>query len=183
MNSSDPNSSIAPMLSAMTAADGEKTAGFDIVDAVTRVGRQAPRYGLVVVIAWIGIMKFTAYEADGISGFVGNSPLMRWAYDMMSHRQFSAVLGLVELAVAGLIAIHPVAPRVSALGAAGAVGMFVTTLSFMVTTPGVFEPTAGGFPALSAMPGQFLVKDVALLGVALWLLAESLAEGRRVKAV
>ena len=39
-------------------------------------------------------------------------------------------------------------------------------LSFLVTTPG-WEPSLGGFPALSAMPGQFLLKDVVLLGVAL----------------
>ena len=34
---------------------------------VEAVGRELARYGLVVVIAWIGLMKFTAYEAEGIS--------------------------------------------------------------------------------------------------------------------
>jgi uncharacterized membrane protein YkgB len=51
--------------------------------------------------------------------------------------------------------------------------MFLTTLSFLVTTPGVWEPSLGGFPALSAVPGQFLVKDLALLGMALWSLGEA----------
>ena len=54
-----------------------------------------------------------------------------------------------------------------------AVGMFLTTLSFLVTTPGVWEPSAGGFPALSALPGQFLIKDLALLGISLWTLGEA----------
>jgi uncharacterized membrane protein YkgB len=38
------------------------------------------RYGLVLVIAWIGFMKFTAYEAAGIQPLVANSPLMSWVY-------------------------------------------------------------------------------------------------------
>lgn len=51
--------------------------------------------------------------------------------------------------------------------------MFLTTLSFVITTPGVWQ--AGyGFPALAASPGQFLVKDVVLLGAAIWTLADSL---------
>jgi uncharacterized membrane protein YkgB len=50
--------------------------------------------------------------------------------------------------------------------------MFLTTLSFLVTTPGVWEPSAGGFPALS-VTGQFLIKDLALLGISLWTLGEA----------
>jgi uncharacterized membrane protein YkgB len=51
--------------------------------------------------------------------------------------------------------------------------LFLTTLSFLVTTPGVWESTAGGFPALSVIPGQFLIKDLALLGISLWTLGEA----------
>jgi uncharacterized membrane protein YkgB len=137
------------------------------------VGRELTRYGLVVVVGWIGLMKFTNYEAEGISGFVANSPLMSWVYGFMSVRSFSAVLGVVELTIAILIAARPFSARVSALGSALAVGMFLTTLSFLVTTPGVWEQSAGGFPAISALPGQFLIKDLALLGISLWTLGEA----------
>ena len=75
--------------------------------------------------------------------------------------------------IAILIAARPYSPRASAVGSALAVVMFLTTLSFLVTTPGVWEPSAGGFPALSGMPGQFLIKDLALLGISLWLLGEA----------
>jgi uncharacterized membrane protein YkgB len=51
--------------------------------------------------------------------------------------------------------------------------MFLTTLSFLVTTPGVWEPSLGGFPALSHRPGEFLLKDLALLGISLWTLGEA----------
>ena len=140
---------------------------------VEAVGRELTRYGLVIVVGWIGLMKFTNYEAEGISGFVANSPLMSWVYGFMSVRSFSAVLGVVELTIAILIAARPFSARASVLGSALAVGMFLTTLSFLVTTPGVWEPSAGGFPALSALPGQFLIKDLALLGIALWTLGEA----------
>src|SRR5204863_7399990 len=73
------------------------------------VGRELARYGLVAVVGWVGLMKFTAYEAEGISPFVANSPLMSWVYGLMSVRDFSAVLGVVEVAIAVLIAARPVA--------------------------------------------------------------------------
>src|SRR5262245_53240391 len=111
-----------------------------ISSRVEAVGRELARYGLVVIVGWIGLMKFTAYEAKGISLYVTNSPLMSWVYEPMSLRGFSAVLGVVEVAIAILIASRPYSPRASALGSALAVGMFLTTLSFLATTPGVWEP-------------------------------------------
>src|SRR6516225_11727368 len=83
---------------------------------VEAVGRELSRYGLVVVVAWIGLMKFTAYEAEGIRPFVANSPLMSWVYGLISVPGFSAMLGVVEVTIALLIAARPFSPRVSALG-------------------------------------------------------------------
>jgi reactive chlorine resistance protein C len=74
------------------------------------------RYGLVLVIAWIGFMKFTAYEAAGIQPLVAHSPLMSWVYAILSERAFSALLGIVEVAVATMIALRPVSAKVSAIG-------------------------------------------------------------------
>ena len=149
---------------------------------VEAAGRGLARYGLAVVVAWIGLMKFTAYEAEGISPFVANSPLMSWVYGFISHRGFSAVLGVVELTIAILIAARAFSPRASALGSALAVGMFLATLSFLVTTPGVWAADAGGFPALSGFPGQFLIKDLALLGISLWSLGEAWHASERAPA-
>ena len=164
------------MTSLMQDTTHEKRAMSSQVEAV---GRELARYGLVVVVAWIGLMKFTAYEAEGIRLYVANSPLMSWVYGILSVRSFSAALGVVEVVTALLIAARPLSPRASALGSALAVGMFLTTLSFLVTTPGVSEPSAGGFPALSGKPGQFLIKDLALLGIALWSLGEAWEASRR----
>ena len=151
---------------------------------VEAVGRELTRYGLVVVVGWIGLMKFTGYEAEGVRPFVANSPLLSWVYGLMSVQGFSALLGVVEVATALLIATRPFAPRASALGSALAVGMFLTTLSFLVTTPGVWEPSLGGFPALAhiagrAGPGHFLIKDLPLLGISLWTLGEAWKAGEQ----
>jgi uncharacterized membrane protein YkgB len=124
-------------------------------------------------------MKFTAYEAEGIRPFVANSPLITWVYGPLSVRSFSTVLGVVEVAIALLVAARPFSPRSCVLGSALAVVMFLTTLSFLVTTPGVREPSLGGFPALSALPGQFLIKDLALLGISLWSLGEAWKASQR----
>ena len=138
------------------------------------IGMHVTRYGLVLVLLWIGGMKFTAYEAEGIRPLVANSPLMGWVYNLMSVTAFSSLLGVVEIVIGVLIALRPVWPAGSALGSGLAVGMFLTTLSFLVTTPG-WEPSLGGFPAVSAMPGQFVLKDIVLLGAALWTAGEAWA--------
>lgn len=135
------------------------------------------RYGLVLVIAWIGFMKFTAYEAAGIQPLVANSLLMSWVYAIFSERAFSALLGIVEVVVATMIALRPVSAKVSAIGSGLAAVMFLTTLTFILSTPG-WEPSLGGFPALSVVPGQFIIKDIVLLAAALWSLGEALPEAR-----
>ena len=133
------------------------------------------RYGLVVVIGWIGAMKFTAYEAEGIQPLVANSPLLSWAYSVWGVQGFSNLLGVVEITVAILIALRPISAMLTVLGSAMAIGMFLTTLSFILSTPG-WEPSLGGFPALSAMPGQSLLKDIVLLGASVWSLGDALQD-------
>jgi uncharacterized membrane protein YkgB len=58
--------------------------------------------------------------------------------------------------------------------------MFLTTLSFLVSTPGVWEQ-APGFPVpVPSLAGAFLLKDLFLLGAALWTAGEALgAAGSR----
>jgi reactive chlorine resistance protein C len=136
-------------------------------------GGVAARYGLVIVIAWFGLMKFTNYEAQGIAPLVSDSPFMSWLYRIFSVYSFSVLLGVFEVGAAILIAVKPWWPRASALGSALAILLFAATISFLFTTPGVFE----GFPLLS-LTGGFLIKDVALLGVSVWTLTDALRATR-----
>lgn len=143
-----------------------------VVD-VENLGQAIVRWGLVLVLVWIGAMKFTAYEAMGIQPLVTASPLVNWMYDFLSVRSFSTMLGFIEIGTATLIALRPISPKASLLGGLLGIGLFATTLSFLVSTPG-WESSLGGFPALSAMPGQFLLKDIVLFGASVWCFGESL---------
>jgi uncharacterized membrane protein YkgB len=145
----------------------------DRVSAVDAVARVLGRYGLVLVIGWIGALKFMKYEAHQIQPLVAHSPFMGWLYQFLPVDTFSCLLGVFEVGAAVLLAIKPLAPKLSIAGSLLAILLFVFTISFLFTTPGVGEPAGGGFPAIS-LTGEFLLKDVPLLGLSFWTLADAL---------
>jgi uncharacterized membrane protein YkgB len=98
-----------------------KDAGFRI----RVVGALVLRYGLVLVIGWIGLMKFTGYQAKGIEPLVAHSPFMGWMYSFLSVQTFSDALGVVEVTIANLIGLRHWSAKASALGSAAAVIMFL----------------------------------------------------------
>ena len=66
----------------------------------------------------------------------------------MGVGRFAALLGVVGIVIGVLIAILPVWLLGSAAGKGLAAAMFLTTLTFLISTPGR-EPSLGGFPVLS----------------------------------
>jgi reactive chlorine resistance protein C len=136
---------------------------------VATVGRYLVRYTLVV---WIGALKYTGYEAAAIQPLIAHSPIFSWLYSILSVRAVAAVLGSLEIVAALLIALRPLAPRISVIGSAMGILLFLSTLSFLFTTPAV--TAAAGFPVLSVLPGQFLFKDLVLVSASLWTLGDSL---------
>ena len=139
---------------------------------LSQAGQWVARYGLVIVLAWIGFGKYVKMEARVL---IQHSPLMSWIYDFLSATAVARALGTMEIVAALLIASRPVWPRASAVGSALAVVLFIGTLSFLFTTPGVVMTHAAGIPVLSAQPGQFLLKDLVLIGVSIWSLGESVS--------
>lgn len=139
--------SAAPILDAARARVVEST------------GTQILRYALVLVFVLFGTAKYTASEAMAIQPLVSNSPIMGWLYNVFSVRGASAVIGTIELMIALLIAARPISARLSSIGSALAIGTFLTTLSFLFSTPGALAPT---HPAHG-----FLLKDIVLLGAAI----------------
>jgi uncharacterized membrane protein YkgB len=159
-------------MSAISIGIVQARSALERVVAIEDVGKAIVRWGVVIILAWIGGMKLTAYEAMGIQPLVAHSPLLSWMCDFLSVRSFSTMLGFLEIGTAVLISLRSVSPKASAIGSLLAIGLFGTTLSMLVSTPG-WEPSLG-FPALSAMPGQFLLKDIVYLGASIWILGESL---------
>lgn len=129
------------------------------------------RYGLVVVLAWIGFGKYVKMESRVL---IAHSPLMSWVYGVTSATTVARILGTLEIVAAIFIAVLPLSARLCAIGSAMAVVLFLGTLSFLGTTPGVVATHAAGLPVLSALPGQFLLKDSVLLGVSLWSWGDAL---------
>ncbi len=166
-----------------------------------RLGMNALRAGLIIVLVWIGALKVAPYEADGIVPFVANSPVMSFFYaapasEYRSHMNkegeliqknrawheanrtylFSYGLGSVIVLFGLLIAAHWWRPEIGALGSFMVIGMSFVTLSFLVTTPESWVPSLGdahhGFPYLSGR-GRLVVKDVIMLGAAIVTMADS----------
>jgi len=50
----------------MTETDSMAVPG----QTLEKIGAYVIRYGLVAVLLWVGLLKFTAYEAEGIQGLV-----------------------------------------------------------------------------------------------------------------
>jgi reactive chlorine resistance protein C len=129
------------------------------------------RYGLAVTLFLIGILKFTAGEAQGIESLVANSPLLFWLYRSLSLQAVSDLIGSIEVSIAILIALRPWSTKLSFYGSVGAVVTFLVTLSFLLSTPGTID-FSHHIPLLGDA-GQFLIKDVVLLGASLWTAAEA----------
>jgi reactive chlorine resistance protein C len=127
--------------------------------------------GLILVLGWIGGMKFTAIEAEGIKDLLATSPFFAWMIPVFGVQGASNAIGMVEVATALLLVCWWVNGPLFTIGAGLAAITFLATLSFLVSLPG-WEDALGGFPALSRS-GYFLLKDLVLLAGVLLLLANS----------
>ena len=129
------------------------------------VGGFLLRYGIVFFLVLFGAAKWTAAEAAGIQPLIAHSPFLFWIYKVADVQRGSEFVGVLELTIALLIALRPVRPLLSALGSLLAIGMFLTTLSFLFTTPGL-DPKSSD--------AGFMMKDLILLGAACWSAGEAL---------
>ncbi|MGC3872295.1 YkgB family protein [Halomonas sp. GXIMD04776] len=141
---------------------------------LTTLGETLMRYSIVVVLSWIGAMKFTGYEAGATEGLVASSPFTAWLYGVLSLQATSNLIGFIEIATAAALIAGTWSARVAVIGAAAATFTFLLTSSFLITAP-VWEVSLGGAPALSVLPGQFLLKDLVLLAATFFLLGRALS--------
>lgn len=156
---------------------------------------------ILVVFVWIGGLKFTHYEADGIVPFVANSPFMSFFYakeapeykdyknkegELVPKNRawhetnrtyvFSYGLGILIMSIGILVFLGIFTPKIGIFGDLLAIIMTIGTLSFLVTTPECWVPDLGsgehGFPLLSGA-GRLVIKDTVILAGAVTLLSDS----------
>lgn len=146
--------------------------------ATASVGALLVTYSLALIFLWFGSLKFTQYEAGGIAPLVMNSPLVGWCHSVFGIAGTARVIGVYEILTGLLLAARPFNAKLASIGGAMATICFLVTCSFMLSTPGVTQPGFDNPLALSAFPGQFLLKDVVSLAVSIWILFAARAEAR-----
>jgi uncharacterized membrane protein YkgB len=174
---------------------------FQYAAGLQNTGVHIARWGIVIVLLWIGGLKAFRYEAAGIVPFVANSPTMNFFYkyeapEYKKHMNkegeykpeniswheanntyiFSYGLGTLIILIGVLIALYPIWPAASAIGSFLAFIMSLVTLSFLITTPETWVPPLGdtehGFPYLSAA-GRLVIKDVIMMGASIATMAQA----------
>ncbi len=118
--------------------------------------------GVALVLAWIGIYKFTPTEAMLIEPLITNHPAMSWLYNLFSVQAVSNMVGGAEIIVAIGLMIGFKKPQVAFYSGIAAAAIFVVTLSFLITTPNAWKVSDG-----ILVTNFFLVKDVLFLAIAI----------------
>jgi reactive chlorine resistance protein C len=171
-----------------------------IIADLEQLGKNTIRFGIVIVLIWIGALKFFTYEADGVVPFVANSPFMSFFYnhpeEYKSHMNkegefiaanhawhksnntygFAQGLGLFLIITGIFVGLHRITPLWSMIASLLVFLMTVGTLSFLITTPESWVPRINdqnwGFPYLSGR-GRLVLKDIVILGGAIITMSES----------
>ncbi|MEE1864958.1 MULTISPECIES: reactive chlorine resistance membrane protein RclC [Pseudomonas] len=176
------------------------TRSLQLLSQLDKFGPMLIRFGIAVVFLWIGALKFIPYEADSITPFVANSPVMSFFYEhpeqykahlthegeLVAEKRewqtanntygFSFGLGVVEIAIALLVLANPFSRRLGLLGGLLSFATPLVTFSFLVTTPEAWVPALGdahhGFPYLSGA-GRLVLKDILMFAGAVVIIADS----------
>ncbi len=132
------------------------------------IGELITRYGVVGILLAFGIFKFTLTEAQAIKPLIDNSPLFNWMNHLFTIRTISSIIGVIEIVAAIAIGARFLSPDIAFYGSLLGCIIFLSTLSFLFTTPGMFVKTEWLW-----LPDEFIIKDLVLLGFCLWSAGEA----------
>ena len=129
------------------------------------------RASMVIMFFFFGYQKWWAYEVERLVPFISNGPLIWWLYPVFGHAGASYFLGASEWTFGTLLLAGFWDKRPGILGALGSTGTFIATVTIIPFMPEGWDVAAGGFPAMTGNV-PFLMKDVVLLAVSLYLLRQ-----------
>jgi uncharacterized membrane protein YkgB len=173
------NSAVAANVSLTTRAFQK------LVDALSRSGLLARdfdyhllRAAMVIIFLFFGYQKWFEYEAQVLIPYISNGPLISWMYPVFGIRGASWFLGVAEWLFGTLLLLGFWNKKLGILGALGSVVTFVLTVTIIPFMPDGWAASAGGFPAMTGnIP--FLMKDVVLLAVSVYLLKEDVVRWKQ----
>jgi uncharacterized membrane protein YkgB len=134
----------------------------------TNAGYSIGLIAITLALVWIGLFKFTDMEAMGIKHYVQNSFLLSWMYKLFSIGTVSMIIGSIEIITGILLFASFWFPQAGRIGGVMAILIFLTTLSFLLTTPMTWKLVEG-----VPMTDFFVLKDLAFLAIAVQIFERS----------
>ncbi len=125
--------------------------------------------GMITILVWIGIFKFTLTEANAIYPLIANHPLMNWLYIPFSKLTISKFIGTTELIIAAGLLSSLFKPKLGLIFGALSSLIFLTTLSFLFTTPETWKIVDG-----VVITHFFLLKDIVFFGISISVIEKAL---------
>jgi uncharacterized membrane protein YkgB len=135
------------------------------------------RGSMVLIFVLFGYQKWFEYEAQTLIPFISNGPLTFWMYPVFGLHGATYFLGVSEWLTAALLTWGFWNPKAGVLGAVLSTGTFVTTVTIIPFMPDGWN-AAAGFPAMQGNVA-FLMKDVVLLAVSVYLLKQDVVRASR----
>jgi len=120
--------------------------------------------GTAMILLWIGIFKFTPSEAKSIQPLIENHPMMSWMYKILSVQGVSIAIGIVEIVTALVLIVGLFNSYILRLGGLLLILTFAVTLSFLITTPNVWNSVDGILTT-----DFFIIKDLVPFGLGIVL--------------
>jgi reactive chlorine resistance protein C len=145
---------------------GDTAAGQSYTIQVHRLAHRVLRLTLVILFLAFGYVKFFPFEADGVEPLIAAHPALNWLLPMFGKAGASAFLGVVEITAGIALLVGFRSALANLVGGVLTLVTFAITVSLFFFIPGVFEESAGGFPAISGT-GGFLSKDTVLFAAGL----------------
>ena len=136
------------------------------------------RAAMVILFLFFGYQKWFAYEAQILIPYVSHGPLLAWMYPVFGIRGASWFLGVAEWVFGALLFAGFWNKKLGILGALGSCASFIGTVTIIPFMPDGWAASAGGFPAMTGNV-PFLMKDVVLLAVSVYLLKQDVVRVAR----
>ena len=132
------------------------------------------RASMVIIFLFFGYQKWWEYEAQALIPYISNGPLIFWLYPALGIRGATWFLGVSEWTFGTLLFLGFWNKKLGILGAIGSCITFIGTVTIIPFMPNGWAVSAGGFPAMTEHVA-FLMKDIVLFSVSLYLLRQDVA--------